>query len=124
MGAGSADTDGLCSRLFAIQIAHRVGVVPVTGSSACWHDGLDRIEVRFAQVHPQCTQRLCETVPFAGSDQRNNVLALRHDPGNRYLGDGRVFLLGQRPQLVYERQIVFEVFALEARVDVAEVVFT
>jgi hypothetical protein len=63
VGAGSADTDGLCGRLFAIQIAHQVSVVPVTGSSACWNDGLNCIEVGFAQVHPQCIQRLCETVP-------------------------------------------------------------
>jgi len=92
-------------------IAHQVGVVPVTGSSACWNDGLYCIEVGFAQADPQCAKRLCETVPFAGSDQRNNVVPLRHDPGNRDLSDGCLFLQGQRPQLFDERQIVFEVFA-------------
>ena len=55
-------------------------------------------------------------------DERDDVVAAREHPGDRELGDGRAFCLGEPAQRLHEREVALEVLAREAGRRGAEVV--
>ena len=78
-------------------------------------------EVRICQLHVERAERLRQALTPPRANQRHDVVALRRHPGNRDLRRRRADLIGNRAQCIHQREILVEIFALEARAVAAEI---
>lgn len=98
-----------------------LGGVTVARRGARRDRALDRRDVVGGQREIGGGERLGEPVAATRADHRHDVLALRHDPGDRDLRDARVPFLSDRAERFDQREVPVEVLALESRAVSAEI---
>ena len=111
------------ARRLAVHRLHSALVIALAGGGARRQDLLEPFQVFVGQLHLQGADVLVEVADVLGAGDRDDVLALRQDPGQCELRGVAPLLLRQSFDLFDELQVLLEILALEPRMVLAEITF-